>query len=115
MPPRKRKEPETIDLTGDDNSYVHQAKYRRPNAPSQWHGYGSAPSSQPSSSYARQPSSSYSRQPSSSYSQQPSSQRSLIVSYEEEPEQIDLTQTDDGPVRELYGSLGMKLALMSLP
>jgi hypothetical protein len=97
MPPRKRKQPvggpEFIDLTADNNVPAPQPKSRRVSGPS---------SSQASASQRAS-------QPSSSFSHQPPSQRSLAVSYQEdEPEQIDLTQADDGPAFELYGSLGMQ-------
>ncbi|OIW31626.1 RAD5-like protein [Coniochaeta ligniaria NRRL 30616] len=52
-----------------------------------------------------------SRQPSSSFSGAPSSQHTPYsqTSAYEEPEIIDLTQADDGPSRELYGSLDSKV------
>lgn len=63
--------------------------------------------------------SSSSRQLSSSFSQPSSSQQipySQTAGYEE-PEIIDLTQADDGPARELYGSFGMShpLTLLDTP
>ena len=45
------------------------------------------------------------RYPSSSSSQPSSSQ---FTNYDGEPDAIDLTQSDDGPVREIYGSLGTR-------
>jgi SWI/SNF-related matrix-associated actin-dependent regulator of chromatin subfamily A3 len=101
MPLLKRPR-EVIDLTGDDYQ-THQSKNPRLAEP-----LGSA-----SSSRGHLPG--RSGQPSVQVppgsAPIPSSSRRIggsqvVPTYDGEPEVLDLTQSDDGPARELYGSLG---------
>lgn len=108
MPPRKRPR-EVVDLTGDDNP-VPRAKHPR--------GTASASQSSRVPSYARPTQSSqgssyaigYS-QPSSSVApgQRFASQQLNDPFGEDEPEILDLTQADDGPTLELYGTHDNKI------
>ncbi|KAJ4300622.1 hypothetical protein N0V88_003306 [Collariella sp. IMI 366227] len=107
MPPRPVKRPrEVIDLTGDTQKRPRPAKSPR----------------YPSASYSSQPSVPGSSQPSLSvaYSQAPSSSPAFhagrylssfqnLGNYDAEPSTQDLTQRDDDPQLELYGSFDGKV------
>ncbi len=120
----KRPASVVIDLTGDDD---HVASARPAKSPRY-----------PSSSYASQPQLSQSSQSSSSYQPRspfqppalvsgrpsfltpnstppalPASQRSLGDD-DLEPSTQDLTQSDDGPQLELYGSFGMTFLILTV-
>lgn len=81
----KRAHEEVIDLTGDDPVETHRSKRA---------ALGNAQSSQLNAKAAA---------PHLTSSQNYSSSQAIPVI---EPDAIDLTQDDDGPVRELYGSFG---------
>ncbi|KAK3687472.1 helicase-like protein [Podospora appendiculata] len=107
-PAKRAREPETVSLLSDDiendhgNDNINGASSRVAKAPR----YSSSSySSQPSVPGPSQPSSST---PSSSDARQRASWQTP-VSYDGEPEAIDLTQNDDEPVRELYGSFEGKI------
>ena len=113
MAPRvgSKRSRQVIDLTEDDDEPGTVAKAPRV-------GVNSAPryplsqssanlgSSQNSLSSRSSQSFSRSAQPSSSYTSVGSSSRQPPPSQDDEPELLDLTQTEDGPPRELYGNLG---------
>jgi SWI/SNF-related matrix-associated actin-dependent regulator of chromatin subfamily A3 len=95
---KRHREPEVVDLT-DDAPTTRPAKVPR-YPPSSYSSQSAAPGpSQPSTSaYAPVPSSAASV---------PSATQRYSANDELEPSTQDLTQSDDGPQRELYGSLGM--------
>lgn len=108
MPPRKRPR-EVIDLTGDDSPLPkaklprtissssrssHYPAYAQPTQSSQASSY-TVGNSQPSSSHAP--------------SQRLTSQQRNDSFGDEEPENLDLTQADDGPTLELYGTHDNKI------
>ena len=107
---------EVIDLTGDDEEPNTTAKaprvtadtFRRYPLSASSANVGSSQSSLPG-----RPSQSFSRasQPTSSYTTASSSDRRLLASQDEEPDLIDLTQSEDGPPLELYGNLGTWIVL----
>lgn len=108
MPPQKRPR-EVIDLTDDDPAVGKSAKPRLAAPSSQSSLYSSRPSQRGpglSSSYAS------SSQP---FSSNGSSSRGSGLAYsqtslaDEDPEAIDLTQADDGPALQIYGTIDNKI------
>lgn len=89
MPPQKRPH-EVIDLTDDDPAVGKSARPRL-----------SAPSSQSSLYNARPSNGSSSQRSGLGYSQNSFA--------DEDPETIDLTQADDGPALQLYGTIDNKI------
>lgn len=108
MPPQKRPH-EVIDLTDDDPAVGKSAKPRFSAPSSQSSVYSARPSQRGSglpSSYA---SSSQSFPPNGSSSQRSRLGYSQGSFADEDPEAIDLTQADDGPALQLYGTIDNKI------
>lgn len=108
MPPQKRPR-EVIDLTDDDPAVGKSAKPRVAAASSQSSLYSARPPQRGHGLFSSYASSS---QPVSSYGSNiqrsglGDSQGSLA---DEEPEVLDLTQADDGPDLQLYGTIDNKI------
>src|SRR4051812_7263540 len=100
MPRRTKRprEPEVVDLTDDAPSTRPAKLPRYPSSSYNPHSAAPGPS---------QPSSSASAPAPSSAALVPNATQRYSANDELEPSTQDLTQSDDGPQRELYGSLGM--------
>ncbi|CAM1511353.1 Fc.00g088660.m01.CDS01 [Cosmosporella sp. VM-42] len=107
MPRRSKRAIEVIDLTGDDSTRETQPNKRLAlgnKQPSQLNSNATPRSSRASGSSRKQPSGS---QPSSSQNFNSSQLSQAVLVHE--PEVLDLTQDDDGPTRELYGTFAGKI------